>query len=188
MMMRMSLQKWPLPARNPCGQRGHPAPPAGCSKLRPLVPNLPTPVLPHQLATYLRGYARRERNHLIRGFSVGFRIPSTITCDTHVPGHVNHLSAIDHHHFVTTKFAQEVAAGRIAGPFTHPSPVGVVLSPLGVVPKKVSGQFRLIHDISFPKDNSVNSHIAKLHSKVHYELLDDCVSIIREIGQGCLVA
>ena len=124
---------------------------------------------------------------MIRGFSVGFRIPSTITCNTHVPGHVNHLSAIDHHHFVTTKLAQEVAAGRIAGPFTHPSPVGVVLSPLGVVPTKVPGQFRLIHDLSFPKDKSVNSHIAKLHSEVHCELLDDCVSIIREIGQGCLM-
>ena len=145
-------------------------------------------MFPHRLATYLRGYARRERNHLIRGFSLGFRIPSTITCNTHVPGHVNHRSANDHHYFVTAKLAQEVAAGHIAGPFTHPSPVGVVLSPLGFVPKKVPCQFRLIHDLSFPKDNSVNSHITKLHSEVHYELLDDCVSIIREIGQGCLVA
>ena len=83
---------------------------------------------------------------------------------------------------IITKLAQEVAAG----PFTHPSPVGVVLSPL--LPKKVPGQFRLIHDLSFPKDNSVNSHIAKLHAEVYYELLDECVSIVREIGQGCLVA
>ena len=63
-----------------------------------------------------------------------------------------------------------------------------MLSPLGVVPEKVPGQFRLIHDLSFPKDNSVNSHIVKLLSEVHYELLDDCVSVIREIGQGCLMA
>ena len=63
-----------------------------------------------------------------------------------------------------------------------------MLSPLGIVPKKVPGQFCLILDLSFPKDNSVNSHIAKLHSEVHYELLDDCVAITRQTGQGCLVA
>ena len=30
--------------------------------------------------------------------------------------------------------------------------------------------------------------MAKLHAEVYYELLDDCVSIVREIGQRCLVA
>ena len=84
---------------------------------------------------------------------------------------MNHLSALQHHDFVTSKLAQEVAVGRIAGPFHSPSPPGVVLSPLGVVNKKVPGQFRLIHDLSCLKGDSVNSHIAKIHSEVHYELL-----------------
>ena len=54
--------------------------------------------------------------------------------------------------------------------------------------RKFRVQFRLIHDLSFPKEDSVNSRIAKIHSEVHYELLDDCVSINCEIGPGCLVA
>ena len=63
-----------------------------------------------------------------------------------------------------------------------------MLPPLGVLDKKATAQFRLIHDLSFPKGSSVNSYIDKLYTEVQHELLDDCVTIIREIGQGCLVA
>ncbi|KAI0230592.1 hypothetical protein LSAT2_019086, partial [Lamellibrachia satsuma] len=72
---------------------------------RPITPTLPTPVLPHRLATYLVGYARLKRNHLNHGFSVGFRIPSTIICSPHMHGHVNHPSTLIHHQFITSKLA-----------------------------------------------------------------------------------
>ena len=153
-----------------------------------LILSLPTPVLRHRLAASLVGHAKVKRDRLLQGFSFGFRIPSTFTGTTRTHFPLNHLSALQHRAFVTAKLAQEAAAGRNAGPFHSPSPPGVMLPPLGVVDKKVPGQFRLIHDLSFPKGDSVNSHIAKLHSEVHYELLDDCVTIIREIGPGCLVA
>ena len=156
--------------------------------LSSLILSLPTPVLPHRLAAYVVGYAKVKRDRLLQGFSFGFRIPSTFTDTTRTHFPLNHLSALQHRDFVTAKLAQVVAAGKIAGPFHSPSPPGVVLSPLGVVDKKVPGQFHLIHDLTFPKRDSVNSHIAKIHSEVHYELLDDCVTIIREIGPGCLVA
>jgi hypothetical protein len=153
-----------------------------------LILSLPTPVLRHRLAASLVGHAKVKRDRLLQGFSFGFRIPSTFTGTTRTHFPLNHLSALQHRAFVTAKLAQEAAAGRNAGPFHSPSPPGVMLPPLGVVDKKVPGQFRLIHDLSFHKGDSVNSHIAKLHSEVHYELLDDCVTIIREIGPGCLVA
>ena len=58
---------------------------------------------------------------------------------------------------------------------------------MGVVPKKTPGEYRLIHDLSFPKDNSVNSHIPKTYTEVQYELLDDCISIICSLGPNCLI-
>ena len=78
--------------------------------------------------------------------------------------------------------------GRIAGPFqSHPMP-DMVFSPLGLVPKKGSSEFRLIHDLSFPLLNSVNSHIPVERSTVVFEDLDHCLSIIRRLGRGTLVA
>ena len=78
--------------------------------------------------------------------------------------------------------------GRLAGPFDVPTPSNVIISPLGVVPKKTPGEYRLIHDLSFPKFNSVNSHINKFHTEVSYELLDHCITIIQAIGPKCLIA
>ena len=64
----------------------------------------------------------------------------------------------------------------------------MIISPLGVVPKRVPGECRLIHDLNFPKNNSVNSHIDKSQTEVHYELLDHCVSIIHRLGANCRIA
>ena len=78
--------------------------------------------------------------------------------------------------------------GRLAGPFDVPTPINVMISTLGVVPKKTPGEYRLIHDLSFPKFNSVNSHINKFHTEVSYELIDHCITIIQAIGPKCLIA
>ena len=69
------------------------------------------------------------------GFTHGFRIPSTIQ---HHIAHTNsnHASAFDHSTFVTMKLSREINMGRVAGPFDVLTPADVVLSPLGVVPKK----------------------------------------------------
>ena len=48
----------------------------------------------------------------------------------------NHASAFDHSTFVTMKLSREIDMGRVAGPFDVHTPAEVILSPLGVVPKK----------------------------------------------------
>ena len=126
---------------------------------------------------------------LVQGFISGFRIKSTLHATNMMTrGYGNHSSADVHSAFVSAKLDREIAIGRIAGPFPTPTPNDLVISPLGVVPKKVCGEYRLIHDLSFPKNNSVNSHIDKSHTEVHYELLDHCVSIIHGLGTNCLIA
>ena len=40
------------------------------------------------------------------------------------------------------------------GPFKQPPFEPFIVSPLGLVPKKAQVQYRLIHDPSFPKEDS----------------------------------
>ena len=128
------------------------------------------------------------QNTLTDGFTKGFRIASSMQHPSVSNKYSNHPSAVLHSDVVSAKLHDEMAMNRIAGPFDIPTPANCIFSPLGVVPKKASGEFRLIHDLSFPRDNSVNSHIHKSHTAVQYELLDHCVSIIRSIGPNCLIA
>ena len=152
-------------------------------------PRLPTPVHAHRLHHFLSGYTPRLRDTLVQGFTFGFHIPSTKSIESdHFIYVNNHASSLANSAFTTVKLEHEVAMGRIEGPFLIPTPPNVVLSPLGVVPKKVPGEFRLIHDLSFPKGDSVNSHIDRSFTEVHYELLDHCISIIRSLGPNCQIA
>ena len=150
--------------------------------------NLPTPISVTRLSSLLNGYDTEKKNRLIQGFSFGFNIPSTILMDPEKNGYTNHKSTMLHPEVTQKKLDIELELGRIAGPFKHPPLEKMVFSPLGIVPKKNSGEFRLIHDLSFPKGDSVNSHIDPQHSSVQYEVLDRCVEIIQSIGKGCLVA
>ena len=64
----------------------------------------------------------------------------------------------------------------------------MVYSPLGLVPKKEQGEFRLIHDLSFPKTNSVNSHILPEFTAVTFQMLDHCVEQLVSLGKGAYIA
>ena len=86
------------------------------------------------------------------------------------------------------KLQQELDAGRLAGPFDSKPFPDFVISPLGLIPKKEAGEFRLIHDLSFPHYDSVNDHIPKEACRVSYETLDDIVALVKTNGPGSLIA
>ena len=46
----------------------------------------------------------------------------------------------------------------------------------------------MIHHLSFPEGQSVNSHIPKIASSVHCASIDDAVRLIRRTGRGCALA
>jgi len=105
----------------------------------------------------LQGYDTEKRIFIIEGFSHGFHIPfSGALPQKHPP---NLVSAHQHPNVVDEKISTELAAGRIAGPFTDPPFRNFVISPIGVVPKKTAGTFRLIHHLSYPRGGSINSGI-----------------------------
>ncbi len=62
------------------------------------------------------------------------------------------------------------------------------MSPLGVVPKKAPGEYRLIHHLSFPRGASVNDGISPEDASVQYARVDDAVTMIKQLGRGCFLA
>ena len=80
---------------------------------------------------------------------------------------------------------------RLAGPFQSPplppfSPFRVLL--LGVVPKKLPGEFRLIYHLSFPKGLSVNDGILPEYTSVKYATIDHAIQFVKNAGQGYFLA
>ena len=134
------------------------------------------------------GFDDAERRFLTSGFQKGFSIPATLANDPPKKDYQNHASAYAQSAFVNAYIQHEIQSHRIAGPFVTPPLPHFIMSPLGVVPKKDPGQFRIIHDLSFPRNSSVNSTIDPSFTHVTHELLDDCVNVLLKPGPGSLIA
>ena len=63
-----------------------------------------------------------------------------------------------------------------------------MVSPLGVIPKKQLGEYRMIHHLSFPCGGSVNDFIPSELCSVHNASVDDAVKMIKQIGPNCHLA
>ncbi len=90
-------------------------------------------------------------------------------------------SALDNSEAVDAKLHKELEAGRIAGPFGGPPFPNFRVSPLGLVPKKLLGEFRMIHHLSFPKGTSVNDGIPNAETSVRYATVDDAIRLIKQV-------
>ena len=85
------------------------------------------------------------------------------------------------------KVENEIKNGRIAGPFDERPISNLRCSPIGLVPKKLSG-WRLITHLSYPPLNSVNDYIDPKFTTVHYSSFDNAVSIVKTLGVDALIA
>ena len=142
---------------------------------------MPTPVSPSILSKHLIGYDPIVSEYLVSGFSRGFRLG----CQDIPPpneGYVQNLkSAAQFENIIDGKIRSELEKGRIMGPYTSPPNFpNYRISPLGVVPKKVSGEFRMIHHLSYPRNSSVNDLIPHEFSSVHYASIYDAIKFIKK--------
>lgn len=147
---------------------------------------LPTPVNPSNLKNELLGYNLEKLNFLVSGFTFGFQLGCIKTPSIHPPH--NHKSTREHPEIVQEYINSGLSTHRILGPFLHPPLPQFKTSPLGVVPKSEPNKYRIIHDLSFPAQDSVNSNIPKEYSEVHYDSVDTVVSLVQQFGEGCLMA
>ena len=115
------------------------------------------------------------------GFTSGFPLHfDGPRCSQEVP---NLLSAIQNPTVVSAKLSKELDAHRLAGPFSSPPFPVFRISPLGLVPKKVEGEFRLIHHLSYPRGSSLNEGISSDYTTVSY-----AINLIKLAGPNCFLA
>ena len=100
----------------------------------------------------------------------------------------NLKSAYEHPDVVSDALKKEIAADRVMGPFPYPPFKTFQVSPLGCVEKKVKNTFRLIFDLSSPRNGSINDYIHDMFSSVSYSSLDDALKLVRDCGPGAFMA
>jgi hypothetical protein len=148
--------------------------------------NLPTPIKPKELQSEMHGYPQEKVQFLLQGLTQGFRLGCMGSPEAHAPH--NHKSAFQNSEIVDAYIQKGLATQRIAGPYNFPPFSNFKTSPLGVVPKSEPGKFRIIHDLSYPQGNSVNSLIPPEYSAVTYDSIDTIVSLVQKFGHNSLMA
>jgi hypothetical protein len=138
---------------------------------------LPTPIKIDRLAFWLEGYDESLKQFLLDGFSSGFKLVFK-----GVPNNVvtrNLKSVINHEEIVDRHIEKEIEAGRFVGLFTTPPFQSFQCSPIGIVEKKVPGEFRMIHHLSYPEGKSINCGIPEDKCSVKYVTLDQAIHKVR---------
>jgi hypothetical protein len=102
----------------------------------------------------LLSFPKKELQFLFDGFIYGFKIPFQEQRKYRI--HENLISAKQNMKTLTDKITTEVLAGRVAGHFQTPPFTNIQISPLGLVPKKCPGEFRIIHHLSYPEGSFIN--------------------------------
>ena len=148
-----------------------------------------SPVNIEVFSRYLPGYDTVKSHYLVRGFAQGFSIEfqgeECPMLEDNNPCLSSNLIPV-----IEEKILKETQAGRIQGPFSHPPFQNFRVSPIKVVPKKTAGQFRFIHNLSFPYDEgtSINSSIPRDKVAVQYCSLDDAITHIKWVGKHAWLA
>ena len=147
---------------------------------------MPTPIKPERLQWYLRGYSPKLSEYLFKGFSEGFRLHNfkfyPIDSDKTLK------SASSRPEIVDKKLQKELQSNRLLGPFKQSPFKTHVISPLGLVPKKDPGEFRVIHHLSYPSGKSINDGIPREFATVHYTTISDAIKHIVSFGNDCYLA
>lgn len=132
-----------------------------------------------------QAFARYIGNGLQHGFRIGFRRGHSLQSASS-----NMLSACQHPKVVNEYLSKELALGRLLGPFPDPSSLPPLqINRFGVIPKgHQTGKWRLITDLSFPPDKSINDGIDPSLCSLSYVTVDDVAEIVSQLGRGALLA
>ena len=136
----------------------------------------------------LEDYWDSQLIHLIKyGFPLDFNRSCTLVSD-----HVNHKSALQHPHDIDTYLSEEISHKAIIGPYGVNPIQGCHVSPFMSREKSGSTNRRVIIDLSWPRDNSVNSGIDKdsylgTEFNLTFPTIHHIVNEVKQAGRGCHV-
>ena len=119
---------------------------------------------------------------LLEGLTSGVRIGRLPAVGTIVSPNwpsANELSAQ-----VSEVIRQDLAQGRLYGPFEVSPYSDYIVSPLGAFLKRNSTKARVIHDLSYPAVGSVNADIDPDDYSCQYSSIDDAVDLCCRVGPG----
>lgn len=145
-----------------------------------------TPIKVHVFEVYLEGYDNALKQELLSGFRNGFRL--NYVGPRQFREADNLASVAQNMETVNQKLSKEIHAGRMEGPFVEPPFKNLQVSPLGLIPKNVPNEFRLIHHLSYPDGTSINDGIPSELCSVQYQTIDDAISEILKAGRGAMLA
>ena len=130
-------------------------------------------------------FSHSDGGWLLNGLIFGFKLE--IQCAVVVSAESNCRSARVHGDIIDNYLKEEIDMGSIAGPFANPPIHDLHINRFGVIPKSTRGKWRLITDLSFPVDGSVNTFIPDSKASVSYEGIPEAISKIMELGPGTLM-
>lgn len=147
----------------------------------------PTPIRVDKLAARLKTYPNRNAAQFLEsGFLFGFDLNYM---GPRMPVDFPNLKSVEHNkEEAKKKIEKEVSLGRYVGPYEKRPLLNLRTSPIGLVPKKTQGEFRLIHHLSYPAGYSVNDFILEEACKVEYSKFDDAVDLVARMGKGTELA
>ena len=124
---------------------------------------------------------------ILHGMQTGFRIglqaaPHCRTATSNTPSAREHASVVD-------QFIQrQVSQGYMLGPFPPHACSNLITSSIAVIPKKTPGKWRVIVDLSSPRDASVNDSTRRQYTHLAYSSVDDAAPAIHHLGRDSLMA
>ena len=146
-----------------------------------------SPINVHNLLAELCDYGEKEvakelAYGFVNGFKLGFMGPRVFRKS-------NNLQSIKgNEELAQAKINSEIKLKRISGPHQYPPFTNFMSSPIGLVPKKDPGKFRLIQHLSWPEGESVNDSIDPKMCNVKYARFDDAVILVQKAGKHCKMA
>ena len=144
----------------------------------------PSPLTLDRLQVYLSRHPDQQFSSYVsrglwNGFHIGFSHLSPLRPATH-----NHPSASENPSVITDHLRDELRSGRLIGPVRPALGHHIQVSPLGLVPKPHSTKWRVIMDLSAPRNLSVNDGISPSLCSLQYASVDSAVDIITQLGQS----
>ena len=133
-----------------------------------------------------QAFARYICGGLRTGFRIGFDRSSSPLRSTAT----NMPSASQHPDVIMGYIEKELSLSRMLGPFQSTEGLPPLqINRFGVIPKgHNTGKWRLITDLSFPREHSVNDGIDPSLCSLCYTTIDEVASLVTQLGTGSLLA